>query len=282
MIKTIAYGDITIRQREAYRRFEEGDSEGANEILDAEEMENDYRRRRLKKIEEIKTLTRRYIGELNTKIEILETMTNYKERFEDIEAAYEEINVCAFEDGVEYGKVREYADYLDKQGNSSKAIKFCKRLEQIYDGNEEISQKCRAYLWNTYAIILNNISDKHNEAKEYYLKALDATEKLAEENPQRYKADLAMSLNNIGIFYAKQGEAKKAEEHYLIALKLYKELASKNPKKYNADLAMSLNNIWLFYNDQGEVKKAGEHFLRVLEIYKELAAENSQRYKSGL
>ncbi len=282
MVKTTAYGDITIRQREAYRLFEKGDSEGANEILDAEEMKRDHRRRRLKKIEEVKTLTRRYIGELSTKIEILETMTGYKERFEDIEATYDEITECAFEDGIKYDKVREYSSYLHYQGNSSKAIELCKRLEQIYDGNEEIFQKDKADLWDNYALILNSISDKHAEAKKYFLKALDLREKLASENHQRYNVDLAMSLNNIGFFYDNQGEAKKAEEYYFGALKIRERLASENHQRYKADLAIILNNIGAFYADQGETKKTEEYYFGALKLKEELVAENPQRYKANL
>lgn len=99
MIKT-AKGELTERQREAYRLFEDGKSEAANEILDSEEMKNDFKRKMQKRKEEDKKLASIYIREFKTKIEILETMTEYRERFNDIIDAYEEITETAFEYNV--------------------------------------------------------------------------------------------------------------------------------------------------------------------------------------
>ena len=68
-------GYISERHKAAYRLFERGDLEGANEVLDEDEIENDYKARKAKiiarKMEELRQNAIVYIREMKTKIDIL-------------------------------------------------------------------------------------------------------------------------------------------------------------------------------------------------------------------
>ena len=279
MVQDMARGEITVRQREAYRLLEQGDSEGANRILDAEEIKNDYRRKRQKLKEEAQQLSRVYIRELRTKIDVLETMIGYPERFEEITDCYEEIMKAALEDGVEYDEVQRYASFLNDQGRSRKALEVARTLESVYE-QEDVSEEDKAILWNLLGIITSERTGMQKDSEKYYSQSRAAYEKLAEENPERYLEDVAMSYNNAGIFYNDQGQPEKAEDYYRRAIEIREKLAKENPERYLEYVATSYNNAGIFYKEQSQPKKAEDYYLRAIEIYEKLADENPERYQA--
>jgi len=281
MIKT-ARGKLTERQVEAYRLFEEGKAEIANKILDSEEMKKDFRITMQKKKEEDKRLAIIHISEFKTKIEILETMTEYDKRFKEIENSYEQIAKTAFKYDVKYDVVCEYAWFLYEQGKSKEALKIGKAVEEVYNKNGSISKHEKSNLWNILGLITDSISGMQNKSEKYYIKAMEIREELVNKNAEKYSPDLAKSYNNIGIFYNDQGETKKAEQYYLKAIKIREELVNKNAEKYNPDLAKSYNNIGLFYDKQGEIKKAEQYYLKAMKIREELVNKNVERYSPDL
>ena len=100
------------------------------------------------------------------------------------------------------------------------------------------------------------------KAEDYYRRAIEIYEKLAEENPERYQAYVAMSYNNTGNFYAEQGQPEKAEDYYRRAIEIREKLAEKNPERYAPDLAASYFNYAIF-------KQSGVYFAKALEIAQE-------------
>ena len=84
-------GNITPRQKEAYRLFELGDYEGCMAVLDADDIESDFQRG-LELIEEQKrTVCKKYIREHKTAIDILLSMKEHTSRFAEIESRYKKI-----------------------------------------------------------------------------------------------------------------------------------------------------------------------------------------------
>jgi len=281
MIKT-ARGELTERQVEAYRLFEEGKAEIANKILGSEEIKNDFETRMQKRKEEDKRLASIYIGEFKTKIEILETMTEYPERFKEIEDSYEEITKTAFKYDIEYNAVCHYIIFLHNQGKIKEAFKIGKAIEEVYDKNKSISKYDKSHLLDILGAITSFILGMQNEAEKYYLKAIEIQEELVKYNAERYNSDLAISYNNIGSFYNDQGKVEKAEKYYLKAIKIWEELVKYNAERYSPALASSYNNVGIFYYNQGEAKRAEAYYLKSIEIREELVKYNADKYNSNL
>ena len=280
MCRDEIHGEITQRQREAYRLFELGDLDGANAILDFDEIVSDYQRRKERRKKEQLREATIFIREAVTKIEILTAMKDYKDRFVDIETIYETIVPEILEYKVETDVLCDYASFLDDQGKSRKAYETAEKLLSIY-GVEPAEPPLRANLLNLLGIICNNLH-RSAETEKYYLDAIRIREKLAEENPDRYSAALAVSYNNAGTFYAGQGKPEKAEKYYLDAIRIREKLAEENPERYSADLAVSYNNAGNLYDDQGKSEKAEKYYLDAIRIREKLAEENPDRYSADL
>ncbi len=276
-------GEVTPRQREAYRLFEAGDIEGANAILDFAEIRNDYRRRKMILAEEQKKNARIYIRETKTKIGILQTMTGLSNRFEEIEELYEEIVPEALYYGVESETALDCVVFLAEQNKHTRALEIAVQLEELYESGEvEADDEKKADLLFATATVCMVLSSKKEEAEKNIGKAIAIYEKLASENPERFTADLAMSYNNAGNFYKNQGQPAKAEEYYLQAIAIREKLATENPERFNAYLAGSYNNAGIFYDDQGQPARAEKYYLQAIAIYEKLASENPERFNAYL
>ena len=253
MVKDSTRGEITVRQKEAYRLFELGDYDGCMSVLDSNEMDDEFLREEKRDAERRVARRRKYIREYKTKIEILTVMTGYEKRFEEITSCYEKIVPLAFEEKIELDVVYEYVVFLNDQGKNP--ISLMERLEKAYDSTQGIDDCEKACLFNLMGIVYK---DQGNplKAEEYYKKAIEIYEKLAEENFDRYSGDLADSYNNAGIFYKNQGNPSKAEEYYKKAIKIREKLAAENPKRYNSDLAASYFNFAIFTRNDEYFKKA--------------------------
>ena len=281
LIRDSAKGEMTARQREAYRLLEEGDLEGANAVLDFEEIKNDFHRKMEIRKQEDKHLASIHINELKSKIDILDIMTEYQNRFNDIVECYEEIMAVSFEYGAEYDVVRQYAVFLDDCGYSTKAYGIIKKLENIYD-REEVDIYYKAAFYNTAGNTANHISGMHKETEEYFTKAIEIREKLAQKDPDRYEPDLARSYNNAGALYYAQGQSKKAEEYFTKAIEIREKLAQKDPDRYEPDLARSYNNAGVFYDNLGQSKKTEEYYTKAIDIYERQAKKDPDRYEPDL
>lgn len=278
MCKDDVRGEITQRQREAYRLFELGDLDGCMSVLDSKDIDNDFLKVE-KQIEEMaKKNAQKYIREHKTAIDILETMVNYRNRFNEIEERYEKIVPIAEKYMVELSVIYNYCSLLDNQNKSPKAYEFAKKLEGFYLLNKNKFEESEfAALYNLLGIICGNLT-LHKEQEQYFKKAIEIREKLAEKNPERYNADLAMSYNNVGAFYDNLGNFKLAEYFFKRAIVIREHLALDNPKRYNMDLAESYDNFGIFYSYQCELIKAENFILKAIKIREELVLDNLGRY----
>lgn len=104
-----------------------------------------------------------------------------------------------------------------------------------------------------------------------------------EQNLQRYrvtgdKADVAMTLNNLGILYKDTQRLKEAEASYQEALTIYQDLAKANPQAYSSYVATTLNNLGNLYQETQRLKEAEAGYQEALTIRRDLAKANSQAY----
>ena len=281
MCKDELHGEITQRQKEAYRLFEAGDFEGANRILDFSEIKSEYLRRKALRAQEQKKDARIFIRETITKIDILKTMKKISGRFEEIEQLYDEVIGEAMENMVELDAVYDFVYFLEDQNKHKKAIKIAEKLNEVYGETEDVAEHDKAKLLNVLGI-LYDAQNMPQKTEEYYLRAIEIREALAKENPERFNPNLATSYNNAGVFYKNQGQPQKAEKYYLRAIEIREALAKENPERFNPDLAMSYNNAGVFYSNQGKPQKAEKYYLRAIEIYEALAKENPERFNPDL
>lgn len=276
MAKDEVHGEITQRQKEAYRLFELGNYYGCISVLDQKDIDDDFfkERERLKK--ENTAICRRYIKEHQTAIDILTVMNDYKGRFDEIEDRYEKIVPIALEEKIELEVVEGYCHFLSGQIRIKKALELAYKLEEVY---EEIgADNCVvASLYNLIGICCET-ERQFEEATKYYAKAIDRMEQLADEKTERYNGGLATIYTNVGLFYAKQGSVKKAKEYYNKAVEAYEQLATENPERYKVFLAVIYNNVGIFYANQNVSEQTEEFFTKAINIAKKLVNEDSERY----
>ncbi|MCP4344270.1 MAG: tetratricopeptide repeat protein, partial [Desulfobacterales bacterium] len=127
-------------------------------------------------------------------------------------------------------------------------------------------------------------------AAKAYKRSLEIREKLAEDNPDTYLPDVAMTLNNLGILYRNSNDYPAAAKAYKRVLEIRERLAKSNPKVYELDLCATLGSISslqvsLLERDPKESYKEKGLFLTqraitILEKYKEIP--KAQKYMEAL
>ena len=132
-----------------------------------------------------------------------------------------------------------------------------------------------------YARLLHSLND-FEKARRYYEKALHELRMLVEQNPEVYKVDLAMLLNNLGVLFGNTNELKQAQTCYEEALHIRRELARKNPEAYKPNVAATLDNMGALYNTTNELKQAQTCYEEALHIRRELARKNPEAYKPNV
>ena len=188
------HGEVTPRQKEAYRLFEQGDYEGALAILDAGEIDDAFEAdmRRMEQMQQARVQT--YIKEHKTAIDILMAMYDDRGRFAEIESRYGKIVPVAKKYGVRLGVVYDYISYLYNQHQYEKAIRLAEELQknETYCAKEDDRLK----LLNQLAILYSD-TNHFAEAEALYLEALKLRRALAEKHPDAYNPKVAMTCNNL-------------------------------------------------------------------------------------
>ena len=82
--------------------------------------------------------------------------------------------------------------------------------------------------------------------------------RLVEKNADAYEPELAMSCNNVGTFYAIQGQPGKAEKYFLAAIEIRERLVEKNAAAYEPALATSYLSYYILKEDKTYLDKAYE------------------------
>jgi tetratricopeptide (TPR) repeat protein len=105
---------------------------------------------------------------------------------------------------------------------------------------------------------------------------------LAAANPDRYRPDLAQSLDNLGVTFSALGRPAEALPVTEEAAAIYRELAAAYPDRYRPYLAQSLSNLGVTFSDLGRPAEALPVTEEAVAIRRELAAANPDRYRPDL
>ena len=129
-----------------------------------------------------------------------------------------------------------------------------------------------------YAHLLQSLND-FKKAKTLYEKVLQELRELSKQNPEAYKPDVAMTLNNLGILFSDTNKLKQGRGYYEEAIEIYRDLAKQNPEAYKPNVAITLNNLGALLHAINELKQAQDYYEEALEIHRELAKQNPEAYK---
>ncbi len=111
-----------------------------------------------------------------------------------------------------------------------------------------------------------------------YEEVLEKYRKLAEDSPEAYLTDVAMTLNNLGNLHSVTSKHGEAEKEYGEALEKYPKLAETSPEAYLPYVATTLNNLGLLHSNTGKHGDAEKEFGEALEIRRKLAESTPEAY----
>ena len=131
-----AHGDVTPRMKEAYRLLDMGDSKGCLEVLDGKERKAEYLRRKEQRLAEAKLDATYFIREGLLEISVLETLTEYKDRFDRIREIYEDILPEVMEYEVELKTLSQYVTFLDGRKDYARAVEVAEEAIEWLQGVE--------------------------------------------------------------------------------------------------------------------------------------------------
>ena len=271
-------GTLSERQRKAYELMEQGDAEGANNILDLREILDDVEHAEALAQQADKKLEQ-HVQEMLQKIEILKTQVQKTSRFEEIQEIFEEAVGIEERNHLTRNALREYVSYLHDQKDYNYAIQLAKRyLEDVEQHGDEIDI---ADATNTLGVLYKNIH-RIELAEQELLRAKKIREQLVVEHPSVYQPDLASTCNNLGNLYTDTDKIELAEQEHLRAKEIYEQLAAENSSAYQPYLARTCNNLGALYINIDQKELAEQEFLRARESYEQLTAEHSSAYLSDL
>ena len=145
-------------------------------------------------------------------------------------------------------------------------------LKGLADKSGDVGEIC------AYALFCL-VQNKFGESETYYNKALTIFRRLAESNPSAYKANVAITLNELAIVYAKTQRFSEAESMNKEALEELRRLAESNPSVYEHVLGNTLNNMALVYVNTKHFSEAESMHKEALEIRRRLAAANPSAFE---
>ena len=264
---------LTERQRKAYELMEQGDAEGANNILDLREILDDVEDTetwKQKMNQQANKKLEQHVQEMLQKIEILKTQVQNPSRFDQIKDIFETAVSIEERNGLTKNAMWEYVSYLHNQNDYARAIPLAEQYLNDVEQHGDKSDIAGAAdkLGTLYA------DKKYMElAEQKLLRAKELYEQLTAENPSAYQSYLSMSCNNLGKLYIYTKRMELAEQELLRAKELQEQLAVKNSLAYPRVLAMICNNLGALYYKSNRLELAEQEYLRAKKIRERLAAE---------
>lgn len=280
-------GYISERHKAAYQLFEQGDLEGANEVLDEDEIENDYKARKAKiiakKMEELRQNAIVYIREMKTKIDILlmiKDESGYCHNYGKVINLYEKIIPEALENLACLDVIHDYGKLvIDHWQNSygygrEEALTQCLDTElellDIYEDNEMTSSEdiglLHALIGRTHFALEGADSEDSRHVKEALSHLYEAEEiltPLAVRSPDKFNEHIRLVFNTIGKIHEHKRDFIKAEQYYVKPTRIY--LSS--GRRLNEKVKRALAENYLGMDSAITVEKA-------LELYEELYQSN--------
>ena len=129
-----------------------------------------------------------------------------------------------------------------------------------------------------YAFFCSN-QNNHQEAIDYYNRALYLIDEDAHKDSIEYKNKRAALLNNLATLYKDTQHHTESEALYIEVLETYRRLAEANPYAYEHYVAITLNNLGLLYSHTRRLAESEAAYQEALGIYRRLAKDTPQVYE---
>jgi len=257
------------------------DPEGSINNLKAIENENEILAAR---IETNKNIAQQEINILFAEIDRLKLDTQNKNRFDEIEKCYANIEQFQEKLGLEVTVLFDYAYFLSIQNKHNMAVeKYIKELDRC----RKLAQTSPDEYLPKVAKTLNNLASKldlyhFNESRAYLYEALGIYRKFAEENPDLYLPDVIMILNNLAVLPNTSENIRdnidEAANCITESLEISRKHVNNNPEIYLPYIASSL---CILANKQSFLQcyeEAEENYIEALNIERKLSELNPDAY----
>ena len=175
--------------------------------------------------------------------------------------------------------VWEYAFLCYKQNMFAECEKYYLICLSSYRLHNDIPSV--ATIQNNLGVLYKALHDYANSER-YCKLALENSERLFQQNPDAYRADLATTQYNLGILYSALHDYVSSERYYKLALENRERLFQQNPDAYRADLATTQNNLGVLYSDLHDYANSERYYKLALENYEQLFMQNPEAFREDL
>ena len=167
--------------------------------------------------------------------------------------------------------IHDYAYLLKNTKNYKLASEVIKKSIIAYDILKESDAERHMFgLANTYnlqgCIYLEDV--KYDEARESLTLALDLRKELSKKYGDKYKNNVAQTLNNIALLNCNTYQFEDSENQYIELIDLYKYLSENYQQEHDCDIALSYLNLAWLYQKQRQYDKAIKYGLQSIEMFK--------------
>lgn len=153
-------------------------------------------------------------------------------------------------------------------GWSDKVIALYKKLIKVAEGYVE--EAYLGELLSDYAFFLIRQRQFHL-MNGLYERILKIYRELAEDNSEKHLQNLALTLNNLSVFYSQTDYLSEAELYCKESLAICRRLVEINPQNNLSGCAMGLTNLASLFYTNGKLKEAEEKYKEALTIYRHLS-----------
>jgi tetratricopeptide (TPR) repeat protein len=129
-----------------------------------------------------------------------------------------------------------------------------------------------------YAHLLYD-SAKYGESEPRYSESLAIYRQLADDDPEKFRPEIAKTLSYLGSLHYATQEFEQAEIEFTESLEIRRDMATANPLKYRKDLAYALNDMGSMQSKLGNLDLSEECHTEALEIFRKLSLRNSDLFR---
>ena len=267
---------ITQRTKLAIDLFEKGDLQGAKEVLDEQEYEED-KNRATSMADRMKAELQALVKERTVKIDIIKADGVTAESALEIEAIYDDVAELFFNYNLSGKAILDYIKFLWQQRKVTKAVGVAERFYHYCKTKSDRS----LYDWaqaNNRLGVLYSESNRNLEAVELFLEAIRCQKELALDGSHDNLAELGMTHNNLAVEYAQLYRYEEAEAQHKEALAIRRKLAAEGRDEDIASLAMSCNNYAIHLRRVERDDEAEEMHKEAIRLRRSLVAKDRIKY----
>ena len=272
MAEQTAKGALSARQVAAYRAFEQGNYQGALEILDFHEIMADLSHNE-QMAEGYKAHIQTNVNELLQRIQVLKADGVDKATAAEIKRIYETVAQSIGKYGLRKEPLFDYSVFLIEQGEYARAVEIAGQIEYYFSDPENgVSDENRAKLCNLFGILYKDMA-RYEDAEAAFLKAKEIYEKLVRENPSGFETKGTRTYLGLGAVYQNTMRYAEAEKAYKKVVEIADKLARDDPRAADAGLAEVFNRLGRLYSDTVRYQEAEAAYKKAITIGERLAKQ---------